>query len=417
MAEVEKFLVVDDDDSTILFFQVLLSELGKESVQVAKTGDHAISLANTMGVHFIISAWEMSPMSGTVFLQRMRNNRKFRHIPCVLYSKRMSQEDVNLTKDLGLKNVLGMPFDKKAAKDLITSLIEKEESLDPLEKKLRKIEGFIGENKPAEALKIVDPSVTKKSPFRPRVYTALGEIWIAVNNQVKAKSSLETALAEDPAYLPALYSMAKLYTLQGDHERAIELLNQASEKSPNNIKTLLNLGRAYQGADRLEEADEALKKAGALDAENKQLADEKGVLAFRKGNIELATQLLAETENGDEIARHFNNMAISLVAEGKFPNGIETYQNAIKVISDKAKTHLLNYNLGLAYRKSKNLERAFKVLADAYLEEPSFEKAYVALARTHKDIIASGKSPNKEIIHRVKKTRAAFKNPEGKKAG
>jgi two-component system chemotaxis response regulator CheY len=416
MNEISRFLIVDDVESNILFFQVLLQGLGKTMVSTTTSGEEALNIVENEKIQFLITAWEMRGMPGTILVQRLRSNRKRIYMPCLIYSKRMSSDDVSLTKELGFASVLGMPFDKMKAAELISTMIKNEEELSPLEIKVRKIEGFVAENKPAEALKLVDASVTKKSPLRPRVKTALGEIWILVKQYKKCELILTECLQEAPDHSPAKYVLARLYSLTGRHAEAIKLLEETAKSSPKNLRTMLNLGSAYVDADKHDQAKAVFKKVEATDPENGELKDEQGKLAFKEGDIPLAAQLLAQTQNGDIIARDFNNLAIAQTAAGQFSQAIETYQNAIKLLADKAKVHLLLYNLGLAHRKAGDAVQSFKCLAESYVLEPTFEKAYAGLARIVQEYKEAGKKPDLELVKKVKAARLTLqpKVPEQK---
>ena len=150
-------------------------------------------------------------------------------------------------------------------------------------------------------------------------------------------------------------------------------------------------------------------KVEKIDSENSQLNDEKGKMAFKEGDIPLAAQLLAETEAGEELARHFNNLAIAKVASEQFDEGIQTYKNAIQLLSDKAKLHQLHYNLGLAWKKKGDMEQGFILLCQSYLIDPSFEKAYIALARVSKELKAEGKKLDAKLVNKVKIARQKYK--------
>ncbi|MCX6110005.1 MAG: hypothetical protein NTZ90_10435, partial [Proteobacteria bacterium] len=141
------------------------------------------------------------------------------------------------------------------------------------------------------------------------------------------------------------------------------------------------------------------------------LKDEQGKLAFKEGDLSLAAQLLAETQNGDGLARHFNNMAIGLTHRQSFEQAIATYENAIKLLNNKAKTHALRYNLGLALAKKGELLRAFTELVASYKGDPSFDKAYAALARVSKQMTEQGIAFDKNLVREVNQLRAQQKPP------
>lgn len=405
-----KILILDESESNILFFEMLLKDMEQTfKVYTATAGSHAELLVNEEKINFVICAWEMNAMPGTVFIQRIRQNKSRRHISCVIFSKRMSEQDIALTKDLGFENILGMPFNKETAKALIKDMIEKEIHISAEEKKLRKIEGMIVEGKLSEALKMFDNKLMKHNQLKFRVKANLADIWLQTRHFEKAETILNELLEEDPENVQGNRLIARLYSLTDRHEKAIGTLEQMCAKSPKNMGTMLNLGSAYVEADQHDKAREMFDKVEAMDNENSQLNDEKGKLAFKEGDVSLAAQLLAETQAGEELARHFNNMAIAKVAGEKYDEGIQTYNNAISLLSDKAKLHLLHFNLALAWKKKGDLEKSFKSFCESYLIDPSFEKSYAGLAKVSKDIKAAGKTLDSDLVNAVKAARQKYK--------
>lgn len=405
----ERFLVVDDNEANLLFFEVLLGEMEASQIYTAEDGPSALRMVREHRIQFIITAWEMDPMPGTVFAQKVTSERATKYLPVLIYSKRMSEEEVQLTQELGLKNILGMPFDKEGARNLINDIMTTEENISPAERRLRKIDAYLEDNKPGEALKLFDDILSRKPEFKHRAKASLGEAWIQMGKLEKAEKALLEAIEANDDYPRARQLLAKVYSLRGNHDKAIESLRELSEKSPKNLSSLSTLGHAYIDADRHAEAKEVFGKIKDLDDESEEVNDGEAKIAFKEGDINLAAQLIQETKNGEELARFFNNMAISHVIKEEFDQGIETYENAIRVLGDKAKLHLLKYNLGLAYRKKDQLTEAFNLLVESFLLDRTFEKAYAALAKLVKELKSKGESYDLEKIKQVKKARAIAK--------
>ena len=414
---ISRFLIVDDTSSNALFFQMILKDLGFEKhVHVTGSGSEGLLISEEKHIQFIITAWEMKTMPGTTFVQKARNSRHRKHLPCLIYSKRMNNEDAKLTQELGFQNILTMPFDKNMVHDTIEGIIKQEENLDPKEAKLRRMEDYLIDNKPGEALKLIDNTLFRPGPKLIRALTLRANIWIQMTKIDKAKADIEQALGEDPDDFQALQIKAKLLSKEGRHDEAIGLLTQMTEKSPKNMMTMVNLGTAFVRADRHDEARDMFKKVMDIDDDNQSCKDGMAEVEFKEGNMSLAVQLITETENGNELAAIFNNLAISHVSKGEFDKGIEIYLNAIGMLTDKAKLHLLHYNLGLAYRKKGDLQKSFDALSESYLQQPSFEKAYVALARLTQEMKKNGVPYSKSVINDIKKARQIWKSDTGQKA-
>lgn len=411
--KVDRILIVDSDDANVLFFEMLFKELGYEKISTAKTGSHGLELVEKDHIQFIIVAWELSAgMSGTVFIQKARTRRKRKYLPCLIYSKRMSNEDVQLTKELGFKDILSMPFDKVSAKETIKGIIDREENIDPIEDTIRKMESYLFEEKPGEALRLVHPGIYVESPFLMRAHTVTAEIWYRMNKVDQMESELEKALEIDKDYYPAHQLKAKLLSKKGQHEDAIALLQKMVDFSPKNLTSKIGLGQAFLSADRIDEAKQVFDDVMEIDQESREGKDGLATVAVVRGNVSLAAQLIAETESGNEMARMFNNIAIAKVNKGDFDEGIAIYHNAIAVLSDLAKLSRLYYNLGLAWRKKGELEKSFADLGKSYIEEPSFEKAYSAVVKTAQEMKAKGLVPDISLTTKIKEARKKYKeNP------
>jgi two-component system chemotaxis response regulator CheY len=406
---IERIMIVDEVEANMLFFNVVLTALGYKNVVTAANGEIALREAKKQNIQLVISAWEMSIMPGTTMIQRMKSDRR-KYVPYLLYSKRMTEQDIALTRDLGLGDILTMPLDRAKATTAIEALIERENTLPKEEVLLRKIEVYLAEGKPNDALQLVDAKL-KLPPYSMRCNCLLGQIWTITGQLAKAEECLKAALAEDPNHFESASALANVYSRTGRHELAIGQLQSMSQKSPKNISVMVNLGSAYVEADRPEDAKKTFAAVGSIDPDFAPLKDEQGKLAFKEGDLSLAAQLLAETQNGDGLARHFNNMAIALTHRQSFEQAIATYENAIKLLNNKAKTHALRYNLGLALAKKGELLRAFTELVASYKGDPSFDKAYAALARVSKQMTEQGIAFDKNLVREVNQLRAQQKPP------
>ncbi len=413
-SEIQRVLVLSDNDAQTLFWEMLLSE-NKFTMYSSRAGADGLELADKENIQLSIVQWELASMPGTVFVQKARASRKRRWMPFLIYSSRMSPEETAICKEIGIDNVLSMPLAKESARTMLAEIVERENNISQLERKLRRIEDFIVEAKPAEVLKLIGPDVSKKGPHLPRYKTLLAETFILLGQYEKAGKACKEALDADPKYLPAVYVRARCMTALGRHEEAISALDSVAKASPKNLQSMLNLGNAYVAADKIDKAKDVLAKYKDLDADAcLAVNDVEGKIAIKEGKFDLAAQLLAETENGDEIARFYNSLGISMIATTQYDKGIETYQNAVKLLANKARIYLLYFNLGLAHRKKGDMDKSLELLCESYISEPSFEKAYNAIARAVGEYKTSGKSLPFEKLKAVKDARGDFlkRHPE-----
>jgi tetratricopeptide (TPR) repeat protein len=387
---IDRFMILDDSTGNTLFYEMLLKELGYSNITICPTGDDALIQADKNHIQFYIVAWELKGMPGTIFIQKARAKKKRRFVPCIIYSKRMAPDDVKLTKDLGFTNILSLPFDRQQVKDMISSIVAYESNLDPRENQLRKIEMYVWDGSPGEAYKMFTDDLFSPGPFQTRALLAATEVFMGLAKIDKAEKCVNDALRNSPDNNRAMQLKARILSRKGQHDEAIMILEKLVKGSPKNISNKINLGSAYIEADRHDDARKVFKDIMDEDPGNQECKDQMATLAFKEGDFSLAEQLIAETENGNELARVFNNLAIRMLA-------------------DKARLYLLQYNLGLAYRKKGALDKSLKELAASYTSEPTFEKAYVAIARVVGELKAKGIKPEPKLIRDVKQARGLVK--------
>lgn len=412
--DIQRFLIVDESDATALMWTMLLQDLGYKTVIHAKTGFDALAKAKEHNIQFMITAWEMSAMPGTVFIQKAKQELNKRYMPFLIYSHRLGQEDVRLLKELGHQNVLPAPIDKTAAKEMISGIIKTETTLPPEEVRLRKIENYFFAGKVTDALKLFDGKLRKKGPWFVRAQVLLGRIWISSAQWKKAEEALKLALEEDKENFDARSLMANALSGMGRSEEALAMLRQMSDSSPKNIQALLNLGNAYVDADQHDKAKETFGKIDLLDPDNKAVNDEKAKLAFKEGDMSLAARLIAETQNGDMLARHFNNVAIGMVHKKEYDKALDIYKNAISILSDRARLHALHYNMGLALTKKGDHAAAMNAYLASYRAYPAFEKSYAAMAKAAAALKEAGQTFDQNIVREANHIRKMFKESQGK---
>lgn len=93
----------------------------------------------------------------------------------------------------------------------------------------------------------------------------LGWTLLEVGEVYAAKNRLERAVALDPEYVPGLVRLARRYYLDRDFEGMVPLLERAASKEPDNHGVQVNLGIAYRGVGRFDDAVAAFQRALDLD--------------------------------------------------------------------------------------------------------------------------------------------------------
>ena len=408
---IERILIVDRDEANLLFFEVLLRELGLSYTFTARSGVDGIEKADKEQAQLVIVAWELdAAMSGTVFVQKVKAKRRRKYLPCLIYSKRMKDSDIQLTRELGFQDVLGMPFDKAAAKKRIKDIIDRENNISHHEAALRRIENYLAEDKVEEASLLVTPDLLKNAETVARTTTVAAEVYLNAGNPGMVKEMLERAFAAEAGYYPALQLKARFLAQQGKHNEAVAMLKEMADKCPTNLQTKLTLGNTFIGAKRFEEAKATFAEVHKHDADRQEAKDGLATVAVAEGNTSLAIQLISETENGYDIAKMLNAIAITQVNGKEFEKGIKTYRDAIKILGSKISLAKLRFNLALAFKKKGDMLTCWHELANCYIAEPSFEKAYAMLVKITPELKAQSLTAPADIVKKVKGVREQWKS-------
>jgi len=378
-------MVVDGNEDTSIFFKVLLMNHQHQNITTAKSPEEALALIEQKRIQFVITSWELPMMTGAAFIQRVKAKRQFSHIPFVIYSTKLSNDELKLTHELGFRNIIRFPADENEAFAVISHVVEIEENLDQVELIIRSADLLFTEKQYATAINELKPGLVKGSYYH-RAQTLLGEIYYGQQKIPESEAAVREALGLDDTYPDALHLIAKIYTKTGRHAEAITMLQKMNLESPLNIQNLISMGTAQMDADQDEAAKASFDVAARIDAKHPGLKDAQGKLAFKVGDYQMARDLLHESENAEDIVRHLNNVAVGTVGRGQTDRGIQIYEVAIGILKDMTHNHALEYNLALALKKKGSLRQAFDILAKCYERVPVFEKAYAALVHLIKDM-------------------------------
>lgn len=411
------FMVVDSNNNNTLFWEMAIKgEWADAKVVVCQQGYDAIDQAKAAKFDFFVASWDLQPMSGMVLMQNLKEMHRYKHAPYLLFSEVLGEDDLSLAHDFGITNYIIKPFEKEKVIEKLKGMLNDEANLDSTQRSLRKIEDWIFDGKVNEALKLITPLLDKKGPHLLRAFTLNGDLWSRTEKAEKAENSYKSALKIDENYAPALTGLGKLYVKLKRFDEGLPLLEKLHDSSPRNLMRMVNLGGAYLESGDENKAEEMYKKVQSLDETNVESRSGLGKLEFAKGNFDNAARLFRESGKGEELASYFNTMAISRVAKGAFDEGVQVYRNAMKVLPDRSKFHLLEFNIGLALRKGRKFGEATNAFARSLKENPAYEKAKVALTASVDEANKSKQPFDEKLVKDALAKAAAPKEAETKKA-
>jgi two-component system chemotaxis response regulator CheY len=116
-------LVVDDYNTMLRILKNLLKQLGFNNVEDAMDGAQALSKLNASKFDFIISDWNMEPMTGIELLRKVRASDSLKHIPFIMITAESKTENVIAAKEAGVSNYIVKPFNAETLKGKMASVL------------------------------------------------------------------------------------------------------------------------------------------------------------------------------------------------------------------------------------------------------------------------------------------------------
>jgi len=116
-------LVVDDYNTMPRILKNLLKQLGFTNVDQAMDGAEALNQLNASKFDFIISDWNMEPMTGIELLREVRASDKLKHIPFIMITAESKTENVVMAKQAGVSNYIVKPFNAETLKGKMASVL------------------------------------------------------------------------------------------------------------------------------------------------------------------------------------------------------------------------------------------------------------------------------------------------------
>jgi tetratricopeptide (TPR) repeat protein len=316
-------------------------------------------------------------------------------------SERIKPEESRLAAELEISNIIPSPPSRDQFLKKVKEVIAREEKLDPVMRKIRQASGLLADNQADDAMNLLR-ECANADQYKVQTNTLKGEVHIKKTEYEEAEKMLKDVLSSKQTFTPAKQLLAKVYSSTGRQKEAIGLLKDMVANSPLNLSNLVSLGNAYFQDDDMDKAKESFQQAKDLDPNCEGANTGLGTIAFKEGDFAMAKEFLSHIQNTFEIVRNINNVAIGLVTAENFADGVKSYMAAIELLNGREHLHLLQYNLGLAYKKWGDNNDALRYFAEAFLTKPDFKKAYDSFAKLVKEMRVKGEKPAQEFLDKVK---------------
>lgn len=161
-----------------------------------------------------------------------------------------------------------------------------------------------------------------------------------------------------------------------NHEKALPMLKSMAEEYPTDVSTLASYANQLARANKSAEAEQVNKKVLSLDPHNIRARMSLIAVLYRQNKVAEAEQHLSQAvQSGKMDANAYSNLGYTCLVVGKDIEAAKYYEIAVSMRPGG----LDYYNLGCAYSKSNNPDKAFVAL------EKSIEYGYHSRSQFEND--------------------------------
>ncbi|OKH14207.1 response regulator transcription factor [[Limnothrix rosea] IAM M-220] len=210
MDKTYNILLVDDEPGVRESVQAYLDDDENLSVTAAENATKALELLQTFTPDLVISDIMMPQMSGYDFLEKLREDPRFKTLPVVFLTARGMTSDRIQGYQAGCDAYLPKPFEPEELEAIVKNLLTKEEAiaetqsggdanLDGIAQDLKEIKQFLGQQN-----QLVTTPPPLKIDLTPREQSVLDLVAQGLMNKEIAKQ-LETSVRNVEKYVSRLF--------------------------------------------------------------------------------------------------------------------------------------------------------------------------------------------------------------------
>lgn len=198
----------------------------------------------------------------------------------------------------------------------------------------------------------------------PQYQYSMGAVYLNNNNLEEAIRFFNKALSLDPRHFQSLNALGLAYSMRGDLREAEKFFLKCLEVSPSFMEAHNNLGMVYQEMGFLDKAEEEFKKVTAdPNYNNKELPYYNLARLYSLRQSWDKALFFADKAIQTNARYHLGHNLRGYILEnqGKFPEAIESYKRAVKLLPGD-----INYkfNLAAACFKNDDFRQAGEILTE-----------------------------------------------------
>ncbi|RYZ85025.1 MAG: tetratricopeptide repeat protein [Proteobacteria bacterium] len=360
--------------SEISLWMSALSSCGLKKITAFTSTSEAYEVCTRQQFPLFVTRMEMPIMSGIVLIQKLRMTGNYGLEPQMFVCDKLDSRLLNVMAEYDIEYVSAAPFVPTALVDKLKHMIQIENNLDPGEALYR-------EAKTAFSSGIVDMAedfineLLKTNPNLEKAILLSGDIKFKNNDLEGAGNLYKKALGINPKSTTTAHKLAQLYTAQGSHEAAANLLSKLSEISPYSIKLLENAGLSNFAVERYDEAKRLMGKLSGIDTTNKVAGTVTAEIKIKNGDYDGLVETLSKSHDEKALVQFLNNAGAKLSKGDDLDGAIKMYSAAIEQITASKYLYAIHYNMGIAYKKKNDKAQALNYFKKSLKLNPTFDKA------------------------------------------
>jgi tetratricopeptide (TPR) repeat protein len=207
----------------------------------------------------------------------------------------------------------------------------------------------------------------------------LGQAYLKVGDDEKARSALGRALKIAPDSATTLYLIAQTYSDQGKDLNALELLVKAHKLAPRDTDVIFLMARVSMKQSFYEDAVPLLEEGLKIDPRRPSLLAALGECYFMMGRVDKAKDTFQTLIQLDPSARSYAFMGLCYRNLGRFDEAQKYLEQGLKI--DPHDVSCL-YNMGYIASRQGQYEAGEKWLRQALEVDPDYPEALLELANT-----------------------------------
>ncbi len=215
------------------------------------------------------------------------------------------------------------------------------------------------ENKPRESLQVFTQAAGLQKPTADQL-RSVALNYVLLNDYDDAVHWLRVALGFEPNNVSVLYSLGRCFYTQNNFPQAEVAFLRILQLQPRNIKAMENLGLTYDGENKPDLAEKALRTAATWDAAQPSAdpwpALDLGVFLLDQSRTAEAVPFLTRAASlAPSLPLARLTLGRALVLTGQSATGIKELEAAAQLDPQNPKIH---FELGHAYRDAGQLDKA-----------------------------------------------------------